>query len=758
MKNIKLYKKIILGFILLIIFGSGIVSVSRTISAMELIENPIVLHFVTTWRSLRKIVDLPYVIYNFKKSDIPRYHIAIDRRKIKELNLSLPQDNYIQRGDLADEYKEKVKVGFIYKDYNDEVKMRYRGLVSHHWNAKKKSILVEFPEDNLFQGNRVLDFIIPEDRGYLVEALNLYRANKFNLLSPQVKLVNLGINGEDYGAYLENEHWSEEFLEKHERADNGQIYSTKDFLDKVDFSFLKMESLSLWKARIDRPELSNEDFNDMTLLFSLIENSDEEVFAKNIENIFDLEKFYDWMLLISLASSRHQCNWGNMNFYFDPIVGKLELMPRDLGIGLMGDVFDLTNNDFVSRLMNNAKIRENVEKRVLEYVSDPANLEDDLRFYDELWGKTKRDFFADNAKFQSSSYVGEAVEQYRSWTINNFQVLRDQLLKTGKINMEVTIEKGSYPTLEQRGSFATFDQISESVDEFIAQHPLFTKINNQEVRLRSGAYYFNKTIIIPKDVKLTIEPGVNLYLGNATSIVSYGPVKAIGSTARPIKVEAIKDGDKWGTFAVVGAKKSRSEFDNTFFSDGSGAIIHGIKFTGMLALHDSDVNILNSRFENAGDDDALNIKKANFTVKNSQFTNNAFDALDIDFSEGEVTDSVFVSSEDIDSDAIDLSFSKVLIKGNSIDQFGDKGISVGERSLPTIEDNIITNCQIGIAVKDESYADIKNSTLSENATGVSLYRKKQVFSVGGEAKLTNVIFENNDQDVELDNLSEIFYE
>jgi hypothetical protein len=30
--------------------------------------------------------------------------------------------------------------------------------------------------------------------------------------------------------------------------------------------------------------------------------------------------------------------------------------------------------------------------------------------------------------------------------------------------------------------------------------------------------------------------------------------------------------------------------------------------------------------------------------------------------------------------------------------------------------------------------------------------------VGGEAKLTNVIFENNDQDVELDNLSEIFYE
>lgn len=748
---------LIASLLLLVFFSSGFYFV-KDIGAWNLIEeNAFVRHFVTNWRSFKKITDLPYELYQFKKSEIPTYYLNVSSENISKLNLGLPQDYYFSRGELIDEYKNKVNALFIQNDYEEEVKVRYRGLKINHWNASKKSWFIEFPKSNLFDGNKILDFIIPEDRAYVAESLNVYRANKFDLLTPQVYFANLDING-NVSVYLVNEHWSEEFLEKNARSTNGQIYGASDLSIKTNYNFLTLDSVNngIWEKRIDRPDLETEDFSGMALLFSLMENSDESIFKKNIGNIFDLDKFYDWMLVILLAASEHHGDSGNMDFYFNPVSGKLELIPRDVYLDSPKDVLDFSYNSFVSRLLVDPEIRKNVEDRVLEYVSDEKNLEDDLLFYDELWRTTKRDFYADNSKFQSSFYVKNKVAEYRNWIIENFYNLRKQLEENNFLNIKIAeLELNNIP-IEKRGSFSSFDKISESLTEFTQKYPIFIKTGENKVRLPRGEYFFNNDIIIPENIELEIGAGTSIYLGKGVSFVSYSPVLAEGTLNLPIKVKRADKNEPWGSFAVVNAKEKESKFVHTYFSGGGGDIINGIKFTGMLAVYESDVLINNSEFEKASDDDALNIKSSKFLIKYSLFKDNFSDSIDIDFSEGEIISSLFTGDSNEGGDAIDLSFSKVTIEGNKITSCGDKGVSVGERSKPLIKNNNIENCNIGIAVKDSSHAEIVNSIIKNNDIGISLYRKKQIFG-GGSALISEVIFESNKKDTEEDNYSEIFY-
>ena len=132
----------------------------------------------------------------------------------------------------------------------------------------------------------------------------------------------------------------------------------------------------------------------------------------------------------------------------------------------------------------------------------------------------------------------------------------------------------------------------------------------------------------------------------------------------------------------------------------------------------------------------------------------------MDFARGsfDVTDNIFKTTAEYGSggDGIDISYSSIYIARNTIDGHEDKCISVGERSDPKIEKNLIARCNIGIAVKDSSRAFIVDNTFVENGTAVSLYQKKPEFG-GGYAFISGSSFENNKKDVESDDLSTVEY-
>ena len=103
-------------------------------------------------------------------------------------------------------------------------------------------------------------------------------------------------------------------------------------------------------------------------------------------------------------------------------------------------------------------------------------------------------------------------------------------------------------------------------------------------------------------------------------------------------------------------------------------------------------------------EDALNIIRSNFTIKDSYFENTFSDAIDIDFPEGTIENSQFVKTG---NDAIDISGSLVTLNKIKINSAFDKAISIGEGSNVTADDLNISGAFIGIASKDLSSIKIK---------------------------------------------------
>jgi len=162
---------------------------------------------------------------------------------------------------------------------------------------------------------------------------------------------------------------------------------------------------------------------------------------------------------------------------------------------------------------------------------------------------------------------------------------------------------------------------------------------------------------------------------------------------------------------------------------------YGWYLTGAVTFYQSNVIIENCTFEDNLCEDALNLVQSNFTFSNASVQNTYSDGLDSDFCSGTILTSTFKNTG---NDCIDLSGSIIDIKGCTITNSGDKGISGGENSLVKVDDTKINKAKTAIASKDLSTV-IVNSVILQNVDyGFVAFQKKPEF---GPAKIivTNTI-------------------
>ena len=208
------------------------------------------------------------------------------------------------------------------------------------------------------------------------------------------------------------------------------------------------------------------------------------------------------------------------------------------------------------------------------------------------------------------------------------------------------------------------------------------------------------------------------------SILVQGNLTASGTPELPIKINRF-DINPFGVFAVNGINDLQSvvKLSNFIISGGSEAYVNGTQFLGQLSIYNIGKTILSKiTVMNSKSDDGLNVKNSEVEIKNSNFLNNDFDQVDLDYSDGVVRDSKFITRTDkltSGGDGLDVSGSMLKIEKNKFQGFDDKGISVGEKAELQITENFINNNFIGVAVKDGSKATFKGNVFSENESDVT---------------------------------------
>ena len=409
----------------------------------------------------------------------------------------------------------------------------------------------------------------------------------------------------------------------------------------------------------------------------------------------------------------------------------------------------------VKRILKNKKFFDGFNKVLNDYISDPKNFEDDLIYYDGLYKKYKADFYKDQAKIDNDFIFNQKVKGYREIMIANFEMAKE-LAQLNSFPVSVKARHAQRSTAFE-SSFKYFDDIFLSRDAFLARNPQFLKLGDSIVGL-AGSQTFPRTVIVPRSLRLVIEPGARLFFGPGVSLISYSPVTALGNFGSPINFgPLIPGGEPWGSFGVVGVERAKSYFNFVNASGGSEDKINGVPFLSQFSLRNADAEITNSVFEKGRSDDAFHVIRGSANISHSIFRNTSSDGIDFDYvSNSKIILSFFMNDlpENSNGDGIDLSGTEnIEISDNKIVGFGDKCISVGENSHAVIKNNILVSCNFGIAVKDNSNPVLEGNTIVGNNTGLALYRKKQEFVNGGKPVVLNSIIWGNDKEIEQDEFS-----
>jgi hypothetical protein len=246
----------------------------------------------------------------------------------------------------------------------------------------------------------------------------------------------------------------------------------------------------------------------------------------------------------------------------------------------------------------------------------------------------------------------------------------------------------------------------------------YAKVENHTITFKAGNHVFKSPVVIPSGFNVIIKANTHLDFIENSFFMSFSTVEIKGTPSNKVIIES-SDGTAMG-FTIIEAAE-RSELDHVKFKGWNTLNYQGWTLTGAITFYESDVSIENTDFLNNHCEDALNIIRADFSLKHSVIANAFADGFDADFTTGIVYECDF---KQIGNDGIDYSGSEINIENVRIDGAGDKGISGGEASTLYIKNVVISNSNIGIASKDKSNLNIENIQLINCNCGFAAYQKK----------------------------------
>ena len=244
-----------------------------------------------------------------------------------------------------------------------------------------------------------------------------------------------------------------------------------------------------------------------------------------------------------------------------------------------------------------------------------------------------------------------------------------------------------------------------------------TVIGN-EIYIKTGKISIDKPVVIPEGYRVIFKPGTQIDLVKQAMFISYSPVFMTGEEGNPVVVSS---SDKTGNGFSVLQAEGRSVLNHVVFKDMNTLNYKGWTLTGAVTFYESNVDITNTRFVDNQCEDALNIVRSDFVLRNSYFKGTWGDAFDSDFSTGLVDGVIFT---EIGNDAIDFSGSEIEITNTTINGAQDKGVSGGEDSHLKVSNTTISNANIGLASKDLSSLDVTDSKIDHCKYGLVLLQKK----------------------------------
>ena len=363
----------------------------------------------------------------------------------------------------------------------------------------------------------------------------------------------------------------------------------------------------------------------------------------------------------------------------------------------------------------------------------------------------------------SSDFLFQDSTKLITKTTSDTSILFGEKLSSGKYYWKVRATDGEF-FVDGFNSKNVFEKLNCTI--------LPTSISRNTVLQKIGSpYLINQTLTIEKGVELTIEKGVKIRLDTGVNILVHGNFMARGTKDEPVVFRPKQKAKEWGYFHFfngignfnyshilegrINSGSANLSIKNSSINIKKKQLVFGVNRNPIIWTHYGSFLLENSIIDGKGTGEGINTNFSKSIVRNSTFINlpDAIELICVD--EGLIENCVVKNSPD---DAIDMNAChNIVIRNNTLINNSDKGISVGKEqyghsSNIFIENNTIVGNNIGVAVKDSSFAVLKNNQFYENKIGISVY-KKDTTSTGGNAEIYNNIFYKNSFAIRADSFS-----
>lgn len=252
----------------------------------------------------------------------------------------------------------------------------------------------------------------------------------------------------------------------------------------------------------------------------------------------------------------------------------------------------------------------------------------------------------------------------------------------------------------------------------------FCKIVDHRIYFKAERITISNPIIIPRGYEVYFPAGGTYDFIDGAYLMSYSPITVQGTAVQPVLFES---SDHTGGGVSVFQTKATSDLTYALFDGFTNYRGNGRTLTGAVNFYEATILMEHCIFKNNHCEDALNVVRSNFQMKNCLFSNTQSDAFDSDFSKGKINHTRFVS---VGNDALDCSGSIITLRNCQMEVCGDKGLSAGEESDITVFDTEIKEAPIAFAAKDLSVLFLNNVKIKDCRQGFVAFQKKPEYGGG----------------------------
>ena len=643
-------------------------------------------------------------------------------------------------------FKAKVRVNYENKlSCTFKAKIRITGDIWLHidWKDSKPlaSVHVELIDGNINSITRFKLFL-PKARIGNNEILATSLFKELGFIAPKTFMVAAKINGIKYD-YMFQEDLRKEMLESSKLVEGpilegDERFTAKVKLDKMtsELSLSRISNKNYVYKGITQQKIALSAVSDLNQIFLQHHQSKSQNFEYlmmrlyiNTDKFFldnkNKEKFRTFEAIMYGIDALHGLSFDDRRFYYDPINKYFLPIYYDGSSHILSDRTINDLNYISKKASSDAKKGASSAIKLINNI-DHKNFRDKLVNLGIELSETDYDILINKIKIRLKSLMtaNDDLVDYLE-PQKYFSTLNPDVIK-GKKLVFVNYNKKQFKICSFNLSNCEINAIDDSKKDLANILSQRLKNDPREEYLfvsdqinydgRKVIDMFSKTTKINNEFTIKYNNDISVNIDNENRKIVINQLSSLGRII--LTGGEVKD---W-KISFLGSEEKLELAQ----SDHLG-------LTGCLTFLDIKVKKLSIFAKNSHCEDAVNFIRAVGSINNLNIENSSSDAFDADFSNLKIKN---VNIKRSTNDCMDFSYGDYEIINADLSNCGDKGLSVGEKSTIFIDNVKVNYSSIGVAAKDSSTINIKESQILNSDLCYAAYRKKQEF-FGAIIKISN---------------------